>query len=319
MAPHKTPHQHIQTAIKKIIATVEKTYGLAQEPTFQHVKEYCLRSSKGFRAELLLLSYCGYTHHRPTPQIYSWAASLEIMQDFVLIHDDIIDQAPVRRGGAALHKKIGEKNALVYGDMLFALGVKLFSEIAAPQERKDQALQALLDSAIVTSIGEIKDIRRGQLNTTTRADIYALYDQKTAHYSFVTPLIIGAILGGKNKQEIKNLYQLGICLGRAFQLYDDLDDIHQDIQNATLSLPSFYAYQNATPAEQKKLCILFNKPKKTKQDMAYITQQYQASGVLALVKKEIRVYLEQAQKLLKNLHLRSTEKQNIAQLIEALK
>jgi geranylgeranyl diphosphate synthase type I len=287
----------------------------------------------------MLLSYCGYARITPTKKTYQWAASLEIIQTFILIHDDLIDQSLVRRGGPALHQGLaglygniqrGRDLALVYGDMLFALGLKQFLGLPSGEQEKIQALHLLLDSALLTGLGELNDVTGDILSRkATPQEIYRMYDQKTGHYSFITPLVIGATLAGQKKPELKKLQCLGQAIGRAFQLRDDLLDstastkttgktTASDVHNSKLTLLNYYTLNSATGPQQKKLQATLEKQKKTAADIRFVKQLYQRTGAIEKIKTELGQYALSAQKLLAKTSLRSPEKTMIKDILDQL-
>lgn len=329
--------KQIQLALKQVFDRLDHVPGLADQPTFRCLQEYCLRPAKNFRALLMLLSYCGYAKITATKKTYQWAASLEIIQTFILIHDDLIDQASVRRGGPALHQGLaglygniqrGRDLALVYGDMLFALGLKQFLGLPAGEQEKVQALHLLLDSALLTGLGELNDVTGDILHREiTPQEIYRMYDQKTGHYSFITPLIIGATLAGQKKPELKKLQRLGQAIGRAFQLQDDLLDATgsqkltgktplNDLHTSKLTLLNYYVLRNAASPQQKKLRAIFKNRIKTTQDIAFIQQLYRQTGALKMVQQKIEQYLATATQVLKDTKLRQPERELLKDILQ---
>jgi geranylgeranyl diphosphate synthase type I len=195
-----------------------------------------LREGKRIRPLLFLTGYSGFTN-KPAPGLYTSALSFELLHDFMLIHDDIIDKSDTRRGKPSMHallnnylkgtpnlKFSGEDLAIVLGDVIYAMAINAFLYIKEEKERKERALKKFVEAAMYTGSGEFIELIYGikKLDKIKKEDIYKVYDFKTAYYSFASPLAIGAILAGAGKKQVDNIFKYGICLGRAFQIKDDI-------------------------------------------------------------------------------------------------
>ena len=168
------------------------------------------------------------------------AAAYEILHASVLIHDDIIDQGPVRRGKPSLYAALGGNHygisqAISLGDMGFFLAMKIITETAFADSEKNSALVWLNKIMIDTATGEMLDIEEG-------ADPLTVMRLKTARYTFCGPLILGAILAGTShlpgvKAHLEGVFlsklgEFGESLGIAYQIKDDLLDEEYKIGDA---------------------------------------------------------------------------------------
>lgn len=145
-------------------------------------------------------------------EVYKAAAAVEIFQTAILAHDDIIDQSPTRRGKPSLYKSTGKDEALILADMGFFLANTLISD--------PKALNFFNKVMVKTCLGQLLDIQ--ELKGIDRIKMYEL---KTAWYTFIGPLSLGAILAGADEE--KMLGQLGLFgknLGIAYQIKDDILD-----------------------------------------------------------------------------------------------
>lgn len=326
------PQNHLKK-IHQAQAALLRDFGRSQKTTsssvYRYLTSYCLRPSKGVRALLLLLSYLGYTQIKPTPALYRWVSSLELIQNFVLIHDDLIDHTTMRRGGPVLQRGLAHLNsddevlgknlALICGDLLFSLGIRTFLDIDVAKDRKEKALKILLDCACVTALGEVNDLLGNNLAAIKKETVYRLYDQKTGEYSFITPLICGSIAAGQNDSEIKKLDTLGRLLGRAFQMRDDLQDLTTDLHDSRTTLLAYYAYQGSAGAEQKQMVKIFQRKNKTAKEITYLKNLFRSSGAMVQVQREQNDCLVLSREIIKSLHLRNTEKDELSRLIEKIK
>ena len=139
-------------------------------------------------------------------------AAIELIHSGLLIQDDWIDGDKSRRGLVSAHIKFGAGEAIVIGDIAIFEAYNLIGE--------SKIITPMSKYLVNTGYGEIMDIRRGP------ADIVHIY--KTAHYSFVMPLSMGAILAGATATELKKLEDYGTNVGLAFQIRDDILNITGD-------------------------------------------------------------------------------------------
>ncbi|MFH0876785.1 MAG: polyprenyl synthetase family protein, partial [Candidatus Omnitrophota bacterium] len=233
----------INQGLADLLTDVNRRYGLSRiSPQLaRYSKEFVLRKGKRIRPLLFVFGYEGYTC-RPTADIrglFTSAASIELLHDFMLIHDDVIDKSALRRGKPTLHKlfdqkirladhaKIGPELAIVAGDILFAVAIEALLAIRENPERKELALRKLVATAAHTGAGEFIDVVFGhqRLEDLTEKDVFLTYTLKTAKFTVECPLVMGALLAGAKRQEIGRLSSLGIAAGQAFQLYDDFLDL----------------------------------------------------------------------------------------------
>lgn len=292
-----------------------------------HLKEIILREGKRIRPLLFLLSYRGYTR-KPAADHVTSAVGLEIIQSFILIHDDIVDRSDLRRGLPSLHKMIdrqikgktsrfeGRDAAMIEGDILFAMGIKAFMTAKENPERKQKALQVLLDSALRTGCGQVnelwlasKDIRALRIS-----DVYDVYDQKTGHYTFITPLLTGAIFAGADKTERAKLETIGLNLGRAFQIRDDIIGMFgdekssgkpslSDMKESKRTLPLLIAYQNADDKDRNKIEQLLQKKNIDRADLYQMRLIMTRSGAVDQANSEIRSLLEKSRGMIDGLKM----------------
>ncbi|MBI2338059.1 polyprenyl synthetase family protein [Candidatus Daviesbacteria bacterium] len=157
--------------------------------------------------------------------IYKVAAAYEILHSAVLIHDDIIDQSPLRRDQPALHQALGGNHyalsqAISLADYGFFLSFKLISESDFPTDYKISALKLFSQIMMNTAWGELLDLED--------TDPLIVMKFKTACYTIAGPLQLGAILAGANEEKIRIFGQFGEKLGIAYQIRDDILDNETD-------------------------------------------------------------------------------------------
>jgi geranylgeranyl diphosphate synthase type II len=153
------------------------------------------------------------------------ALSIEIFHNFTLMHDDLIDNSDKRRKKPTVHKVWNEKTAILSGDAMLITAYRLMAESPSPH------LKELLDLFTVTAL-EICGGQQYDMDFETRTDVtdeeyIEMIRLKTA-VLLACGLKTGAIVGGASEEEAMHLYELGVYMGLAYQLQDDLLDIYGD-------------------------------------------------------------------------------------------
>jgi len=292
------------------------------------IKEYILRPGKRIRPSLFVLGYLAYAK-KPAAGLYRGALSIELLHDFMLVHDDIIDKSPLRRGKPAMHtmferhfslnQKIkfnGQDLAIITGDILYALAMDAFTEVKEEPRRKEKALKKLIRAALYTGCGEFIELELGvkDIENISRSDIYKIYDFKTAFYTFAYPLSIGATLAGAGDKEAGKIFEYGVHLGRAFQIKDDIlgmfadeqeigKSVLSDLQEAKKTLLIREACRRSSKAGRAKIKQILNKDKVGLSDLKKMRSLVTGSGSLDYARKEILRMAEKANGLAQALNI----------------
>ncbi len=180
--------------------------------------------------------------------VVSLGAALEMLHSATLIHDDIIDRAPIRRGGPTLSAIHGSDTAILAGDHLFALAA-----VVVTDTENLRALRIFANTLVTISSGELEQIwRRTEL--PSKEDYLRLIYAKTACL-FESAALGGALLAGRPEEEVQRFGTYGRCLGLAFQIADDVLDYvgdsarmgkptGNDLKRGLLTLPALlYLWQ----------------------------------------------------------------------------
>jgi octaprenyl-diphosphate synthase len=210
---------------------------------------------KRFRPLLLLISsgLCGYRgEHR-----FSMAAVLEFIHTATLFHDDVIDQATVRRGKTSANNIWGNAASVLVGDFLYSKSFTLMTKIG------DMAILEMM--ARITNImseGEVFQlIKCGDVNLTEE-DYLIIIEKKTA-VLLSAACAAGAILGSAAPDKIQALEKFGYKIGKAFQITDDTLDymaqeqefgkaIGKDLEEGKMTLPLIYTLKQCSGEEREK-------------------------------------------------------------------
>ncbi len=324
-----------------------KKHGLdrASGLLYAGIKDFLRRKGKKIRPLLFLISYLGYTKRKSfsRKKLLRSALSLELMHDFFLAHDDVIDDSAIRRGKPTLHKvfnkklglpgksKTGPDLSIVAGDAMFALAIDALLSSDETPARKEEALKLLAEAAVSTAAGEFLDVTSGMesVDRISRKSIFLTYTLKTAKYTFECPLVMGAVLAGADRKEIKKLSKLGILLGQAFQIYDDLLDVFStskkigkpvlsDLDESKKTLLVWSAYSKLDKSGRKTLKNLMEKKKKTYTDLTKFRKLVITTGALDHCLDTISGLLDKTDPLLRSLKMKKGHKKALKVLSQKL-
>ena len=221
------------------------------------VGEYVLNNGgKRLRPSLLLLSarLCGYQGSRHIPL----AAVIEFIHTATLLHDDVVDNAGIRRGKAAANTLWGSGASILIGDFLFS---KSFYLTVADGDLN--ILKVLSSTTTRMAEGEVLQLLKDSDVETTERDYLSVVTNKTASLISVA-CQIGAILGKASAEEEKALAGYGMDVGIAFQLVDDCLDytssneelgkaIGNDLKEGKITLPLIHVIKNAAASEREEI------------------------------------------------------------------
>jgi len=188
-------------------------------------RDLTLRGGKRFRAGMLVAAFAGAAPRASTEPALAAAVSIELLQSYLLIQDDWMDDDPVRRGGpsahAALTKAFGDPHlgacsAMLASDLTWGLAVRTLSRARTKPERRLRAMEVFCAVHQDVVCGQ-------QLDTLGRSqNVEAMHALKTGSYTARGPLLIGAALAAASKRVEAALARYAAPLGVAFQLRDDL-------------------------------------------------------------------------------------------------
>src|SRR4051812_5910792 len=190
----------------------------AFEPEIRGMVAYCLDTSgKRIRPALVFLSGW-HAAGEITPDLVRAAAVVELVHVATLVHDDIMDEADVRRSRLTASREYGPAPAVLVGDALFAHGLHLATQFPTPE-----ICAAVTESTRRVCAGEIVQSLRRHSTDITRADYRRIVELKTAEL-FRVSCFFGARLAGSGPAYVEAASRFGQHLGAAYQMYDDLAD-----------------------------------------------------------------------------------------------
>ncbi|NCC75820.1 MAG: polyprenyl synthetase family protein [Clostridia bacterium] len=254
---------------------------------------------KAFRAYLLLAAATDEDGFVPSCAIDA-AAALELLHLATLVHDDILDDAPLRRGKASVHSLFGKKTAVLSGDYLFSLALTLIAGIA-----ETHALRYSEFSRSIAQIcmGELSQHRHNRDVDLSVFSYLRIISGKTA-VLFALAMSAGAILGGYSESQAHRMSRFGFYVGMHFQLADDCLDYEvstqtmkkqtaKDLAEGVVTLPLIFAL-----AEQPALRELVRRVELTPTEIATISKDLVTAGYVGRARQVAKRYLDKASSIL---------------------
>jgi geranylgeranyl diphosphate synthase type I len=208
------------------------------------------------------------------------ACALELVHNFTLIHDDIMDRDDMRHGVPTVHKSFGEPLAILAGDVLFAEAFKLVSEtpaFAGDHGRLKRAVDLLAESLVVLCEGQAIDVKASGDEIYTEEQYYDIIRKKTAAL-FEAASVMGVLTGGGTEEDMGNARMYARNLGMAFQIVDDLlgvvgdpaetgKPVGNDLREGKKTLPIFMAVQRSSGKDRELLMAVWGKEEAKQEDV----------------------------------------------------
>jgi heptaprenyl diphosphate synthase len=247
----------LERRLERVVAIIAETIDSPGFPIREAVAAAAEPGGKLLRPALLVIG--SEFGKAPDPaRIERLAAAVELLHVATLIHDDIIDEAPIRRGRPSLHSSLGVKEAVLAGDWLFSRCFLLGSESAGPENARGLAR---LIAAICS--GEIaQDAAKFTYDSSPRGYLRTIAGKTAALFSLA--LYAGASEAKAGRRAEQSLRRAGYCIGMAFQVMDDILDFESaesvvrkpvgwDIAEGLCTLPLIYALEADGPAMRAAL------------------------------------------------------------------
>lgn len=238
------------------------------------------------------------------------AIAIELLHNFSLIHDDIMDKAPLRRNKQTIHTKWNDSIAILSGDLLLALSFKKaianFNEV-----QSNLILSAMIDALTEICEGQGYDIEFETRHNITIDDYLMMIDKKTAKL-IEKAMLIGGYVGKANSNELQLLQQIGYNIGMGFQIQDDLLDLSspnpkfgkmqgQDLKEGKKTYLFFIAKMQITDKPSLELLEKFLENKGLDgDDIPEMIEIFKQNGVFDIAENMIKEYYNKTIELLTN-------------------
>lgn len=311
--PPKTFEEYLSSYAEKVGELINS---YIPEGTHPDVYRYLYRplqtySKNGGKRHRPLICYAACMAVGGDPErATSSAAAIEHFHTAALIHDDIADEAELRRGEPCYHLTEGVGLAINTGDYALSLvNSTLMGDPFLDDAKKLRVMNELVKMTQHTIEGQALDLgwaRDGRYDITTE-DYLVMATRKTAHYSGAAPLAIGALVGGGSEAEIEALRNYGLDTGLAFQIQDDLlnligseestkKDFRNDITEGKRTLVVVHALQNSKETGKSRLIHILSSKEKDQKVLGEAVDIMEECGSLEFAKN----YAENLTSIAKN-------------------
>ena len=302
-------------------------YDFGQEPNelYEPIRYILSLGGKRLRPLLALLSYSIYKD--TIEEALEPSIAIEVFHNFTLMHDDIMDEAPLRRGQVTVHEKWNSNIAILSGDAMLIKSYDLM--LSSPASALKKVLARFNQTALEVCEGQQYDMNFESRDEVSEEEYINMIRLKTA-VLLGFALELGALVAGASESDTKALYDFGVAAGIGFQLKDDLLDVYGEQQKVgkqvggdiisnkkTFLLIS--ALNLATPVQRKELDYWlglkeFDKAEK----VAAVTRIYDEIGVKALTEKLMGEYFDSGFHHLDNLGGRANQKAALVEFSKSL-
>lgn len=318
-----------ENKIDAILREMFANLSFAQQPAglYDPLRYMIEIGGKRIRPKLFLTTYSLFKSDF-LPHIWDPALGLEVFHSFTLMHDDIMDRSPLRRGRETVWKKWNEDTAILSGD---AMLIEAYGRIAkTPQPSHPKVLDVFTTTAAQVCEGQQIDMEFEQRDRVQMNEYEQMIGLKTACL-LACSAKMGALVAGASDSECEALYQYGYMLGMAFQVADDYLDafgdekvfgkpIGGDIINCKKSWLTVRAMQKAT--DQQALLSALSKPASSAEEKADKISEvkgiYVSLGVDADAKEAVESYSKKAMEAVEGLGLSHVKEETLRRFADNL-
>lgn len=280
---------------------------------------------KRIRPVLMLLAYQLYKDDPET--ILMQAVALETYHNYTLLHDDLMDNADLRRGHETVHKKWNANQAILSGDSMLVLAYERMAQ--CPKEKLANVLAVFTETALEIGEGQQYDIDFEHRTDVSEEEYIEMIRLKTS-VLLACALKIGGILADAPAGDLENLYKFGEQMGLAFQLQDDYLDVYGDskvfgkaiggdITSNKKTYMLINAFNKANDAQREELMRWVTaKEFDRQQKVTAVTNLYNEIGIDRLAQKKIAYYFDESKKYLNALQVPEERKAELRAYAEKM-
>ena len=294
------------------------SYDRKPESLYEPIKYVLSMGGKRIRPTLMLLAYNLYKEN--PEDILMNACALETYHNYTLLHDDLMDNADMRRGHLTVHKKWNDNTAILSGDSMLVLAFQRMMQCDTKH------LKDILDLFTVTAL-EIGEGQQYDMEFETRNDVkeeeYIEMIRLKTSVLLACALKIGAILADASAEDADNLYKFGEQIGLAFQLQDDYLDVYGDskvfgkeiggdITSNKKTYMLINAFNKANAAQREELTRWVSAHDFDRNEKVdAVTRLYNEIGINQLVQDKIAYYFAQSKKFLDAVNVPEEKKEEL--------
>lgn len=292
---------------------------------YEPIRYVLSMGGKRIRPTLMLL---GYNLFKDNPEkILMNAVALETYHNYTLLHDDLMDNADLRRGHETVHKKWDANTAILSGDSMLVLAYERMAQ--CDEKHLAKVLKLFTTTALEIGEGQQFDMEFENRNDVKEEEYIEMIRLKTS-VLLACALKMGAILADASDEDAENLYKFGEQIGLAFQLQDDYLDVYGDTKvfgkeiggditsnkKTYMLINAFNLADEAQRAELQKWVDAEEFDRKEK--VAAVTRLYNEIGIDKLAQDKIAYYFEQSKKYLDAVNVPAERKEELAKYAQKM-
>ena len=289
----------IQEPIEKELAFFEKTFKSSMKSNvalLDTIMTYIVkRKGKQMRPMFVLLA--AKLFGDIGDKTYRGAALVELLHTATLVHDDVVDEANIRRGFFSINALWKNKVAVLVGDYLLSKGLLL-----ALKNKDFQSLEILSSAVEAMSEGELLQMEKARKLDITESVYFDIIQKKTASL-IASCCAIGCASTNQSDEVIHKMHNFGMVVGTAFQIKDDLldygtDDIGKptgiDIKEKKMTLPLIHALSKGSKSEKRMIKRIISRDKKSKKDVKQVIDYVIEKGGIIYSQEKLKQYHQEA-------------------------
>ena len=291
---------------------------------YEPVKYVLSLGGKRIRPTLMLLAYNLY---KDDPEsILMPACALETYHNYTLLHDDLMDNADLRRGHMTVHRRWDANTAILSGDSMLVLAYQRMAQCR--RDKLAEVLQLFTETALEIGEGQQYDMEFEQRNDVTEAEYIEMIRLKTS-VLLACALKIGALLPDAPEADCDNLYRFGEKIGLAFQLQDDFLDVYGDTKvfgkaiggdilagKKTFMLINALAHANDSQRKELEQWLAIND--RPKEKIEAVTRLYNEIGIDRMATEKIAFYFTESHRYLEAVNVDESRKIELRRYAERM-
>lgn len=293
-------------------------YDREPQSLYEPIKYVLSMGGKRVRPVLMLLAYNMYKEN-PESILLS-ACALETYHNYTLLHDDLMDNADLRRGHETVHRKWDANTAILSGDSMLVLAYERMAQ--CPKEKLAEVLHLFTETALEIGEGQQYDMEFENRTDVTEAEYIEMIRLKTS-VLLACAVKMGAILADASAEDADNLYKFGEQIGLAFQLQDDFLDVYGDsavfgkaiggdITSNKKTFMLINAFNHATAEQREELTRWITAEQfDAAEKIAAVTRLYNEIGIDRMAKEKIEYYFAQSTQYLARVNVPEERKQEL--------
>ena len=292
---------------------------------YEPIRYVLSMGGKRIRPTLMLLSYNLFKDN--PEKILMNAVALETYHNYTLLHDDLMDNADLRRGHETVHKKWDANTAILSGDSMLVLAYERMAQ--CDEKHLAKVLKLFTTTALEIGEGQQFDMEFENRNDVKEEEYIEMIRLKTS-VLLACALKMGAILADASDEDAENLYKFGEQIGLAFQLQDDYLDVYGDTKvfgkeiggditsnkKTYMLINAFNLANEAQRAELQKWVDAKDFDRKEK--VAAVTRLYNEIGIDKMAQDKIAYYFEQSKKYLDAVNVPAERKEELAKYAQKM-